>query len=242
MLSIPDEYQINKKFALKTFLSNKLTPKEKKQFREVVEEVELSYQITGEGIPSLIDEEFNCQVILFFSIKITNLKKASFVGNVIQKLVKPFCVIRFYDYSNKEIYCFCYKRLNSQDRTQIVIEHMVYSSLASTQFEDKFNLLMNENVGFDKIQNKSNKLDFYLEMMIKTFIISNLQLWSGTKQILMSKVWYNRPDMIELYSQFMRIEQLKKEQKSALTVVQHSRINGELKRLYSELNRYIGRV
>lgn len=210
MLSIPGKYEINKEFALKTFISADLTPKEKKRFREVVEAVQLSYQIAGEDIPSLVNEEYDCQVILFFSVQLTVLKNAIFIGNIIQRLVKPLCLIRFYDYTNHEIYCFCHKRLNLQDRTQIVIEDTVYSAPASMQFRDEINTLIHEYIEFDRIQNRGNKLDFYLEMMIKTYITSNLNLWSGVRQLLVSRVWYNRPDMLKLYSQLKRVAQLKK--------------------------------
>lgn len=238
MLSIPSRYEINKGISLKTFISADMTSKEKKQFREVVEEVQLSYQIVGEDIPSLINEEYDCQVILFFSVKLAELKNVNFVGNIVQRIVKPLCVIRFYDYTNQEIYSFGHKRLNIQDRTQIVIEDIVYSEPISMQFEDGTNTLIQEYILFDRIQNRGNKLDFYLEMMIKTYIISNLYLWSGTKQILVSGVWYNRINMLKLYSQLKRVEQLKKEQKSAKTVAQNSKINTELKRLYGEFAKY----
>lgn len=238
MLSIPGQYEINKEISIKTFISTDMTPKEKKRFREVVEEVQLTYQIAGEDIPSLINEEYDCQVILFFSVKLIELKNANFVGNIMQRIVKPLCVIQFYDYTNQEIYCFGHKRLNIQDRTQIVIEDMVYSIPTSLQFEDEANVLIQEYTQFDRIQNRTNKLDFYLEMMIRTFIISNLYLWSGTKQILVSTVWYNHPTMLNLYSQLKRVEQLKKEQNSVKTVAQNSKINRELKRLYGEFAKY----
>lgn len=238
MLSIPSTYEINKEFTLKTFITADLTVKEKKRFKEVVEGVQLSCQITGEDIPSLVSKEYDCQAILFFSVRLTELKNTNFVGNIIQRLVKPLCVIRFYDYTSKEVYCFSHKRLNLQDSTQIVIEDIVYSSPTSMQFRDETNILIQEYAGFDRIQNGGNKLDFYLEMMVKIYIISNLSLWSGTKKLLVSGVWYNRDNMLNIYTQLKRVEQLKKEQKSAKTVAENSKINAELKQLFAEFTKY----
>ncbi len=242
MLSIPDRYEINKEFAIKTFLTSDLKSREKKRFRENVLEVKLLYQIAGEDIPSLITDEYDCQVILFLNVQLNELKNANFAGNILQELIKPLCVIRFFDHTHQEVYCFCHKRLNLQDRTQIVIEDIVYSSPVSTEFRDEKNVLIRKNVAFDKIKNMGNKLDFYLEMMIKTYIISNLSLWSGTRALLVSGVWYNRNSMLKIYSQLKRVEQLKKEQKSANTVAKNAKINAELKQIYSECAKYIENV
>jgi hypothetical protein len=48
--------------------------------------------------------------------------------------------------------------------------------------------------------------------------------------------------MLEIYSQLKRVEQLKKEQKSARTVAKNAKINAELKRLYGECAKYIENV
>lgn len=242
ILSIPARYEINKKFAVKTFLTSALRPGEKKRFRENVQEVKLLYQIAGEDIPSFLNDEYDCQVILFLNVRLSELKNAKFVGNILQKLIKPLCVLRFRDHTNQEVYCFAHKRLNLQERTQVVIEDLVFSSPFSTEFRDEKNVLMEKNVAFESIQNRGNKLDFYLEMMIKTYLISNLSLWLGTKALLVSSVWYNRDNMLELYDRFKRVAQLKKEQKSARTVAENARINSELRRLYAQCAKYLENV
>lgn len=239
ILSIPARYEINKKFAVKTFLTSALRPGEKKRFRENVQEVKLLYQIAGEDIPSFLNDEYDCQVILFLNVRLSELKNAKFVGNILQKLIKPLCVLRFRDHTNQEVYCFAHKRLNLQERTQVVIEDLVFSSPFSTEFRDEKNILIEKNAAFESIQNRGNKLDFYLEMMIKIYLISNLYLWSGIKALLVSRAWYNRDNMLELYGQLKRVAQLKKEQKSARTVAQNARINSELKWLYARCAKYL---
>jgi hypothetical protein len=157
MLSIPGRYEINKEFSIKTFLTSDLKSREKKRFRENVLEIKLLYQIAGEDIPSLINDEYDSQVILFLNVRLNELKNSNFVGNIMQELIKPLCVIRFHDHTNQEVYCFSQKRLNLQDRTQIIVENMVYSSPISTEFRDEKNVLIEKNVTFDRIQNRGNK-------------------------------------------------------------------------------------
>jgi hypothetical protein len=239
MLAIPSRYEIDKAFSVNTFISADLSKKEKKRFKETVVDIKLSYQIIGEDIPSFVNDEYNCQAILFFDVCLTELKNAVFAGNIIQRLVKPLCVIRFYDHSDKQMFCFCHKRLNMNDDTQIVVEDMVYSCPISSQYKDRANVLVRRYAEFDKILNRGNKLDFYLEMMVKTYIISNFSIWSRMDTVLASKVWYNRDDMLKLYSGLKRAVQLKGEQKAAKTVAEAARINFELKELYAEFARII---
>lgn len=223
-------------------MASALKPGEKKRFRENVLEVKLLYQIAGEDIPSFLNDEYDCQVILFLNVRLNELKNANFVGNTLQQMIKSLCVLRFRDHTNQELYCFGHKRLNQQDRTLVVMEDIVWSAPVSAEFRDEKNILMEKNVAFESIQNRGNKLDFYLEMMIKTYLISNLSLWSGTKALLLSKAWYNRDNMLELYGGLKRVAQLKKEQKSARTVAENARINAELKRLYVQCAKYLENV
>ncbi|QGG48035.1 DUF4391 domain-containing protein [Heliorestis convoluta] len=234
MLDIPSRYKIDKTFSIKTFITADLTPKEKKRFKEEVIEIKLSHQIAGEEIPSFVNDEYDCQVILFFTVQLKKLKYANFVGPIIQGLVKSLCVIEFYDHSSQQVYCFSHKRLNIQDKSQIVVEETVYSSLTSMQFTDEINGLLKEYIAYDNIYNRGNKLDFYLEMMIKAYIISNLSLWSGTRALLASNVWYNRDTMLKLYHGLKEVEQRKKELKSARTIAEQSTINAKLKKSYAQ--------
>ena len=240
MLGIPEKYKLNKKFDVKTFITSDLTPKEKKRIKETVIDVSLEYQLVGEEIPSLINEEYDCQAILFFGIKLSTIKDASFVGGIIQKLGKPLYVLRFYDHTGVEAYYFARKRLNIQDKSQIVIEDAVITLPASQQFEDEINTLMKVYSAFEKLKNKTNKLCLYLEMMVKSYIISNTSLWSGSKTLLVSKVWYNADDVVSLFLKLKRVEQLKREQKSTKTISNSSKINSELKAIYAELGKHIG--
>ncbi len=116
---------------------------------------------------------------------------------------------------------------------------MVITSPTSREFEDEINELMEEYTAFDKIKNRTNKLSFYLEMMVKSYIISNTSLWSGSKSLLDTKVWYNADDVIRVFEKLKRVEQLKRDQRLAKRVSVTSKINSELKVIYVELGQII---
>src|SRR5690606_21566613 len=115
----------------------------------------------------------DCQAILFISVQLKALKDASFVCEIIQKLVKPLCVVKCFDVRGMQTYSFAHKRLNLQDRSQIVVEDSILTSISSSQLTDDTTMLMNEYAAFQKLINKQNKMTMYLEWMTKTFIISH---------------------------------------------------------------------
>lgn len=239
IFNIPEEYLVNMPIDIKTFLTSDLTLKEKKRFKEIVLEVTLKYQVTGEEIPSLINEDYDCQVILFFEIKLRTIKDASFVAGILNWLVKAPCVLRCHDHTGSEVYSYAHKRLSKQDRSQVVIEDIIMTSPTSQHFEDEINTLMRRYIAFDKLKNRVNKLNLYLEMMIKSFIISNLAIWSGNKQFLVSKVWYNLDEVLKMFELLKAIKQMKVNQKSAQTIAEQSRINTELKKMFNELSIFL---
>ena len=53
-------------------------------------------------------------------VKLENIKKAKYISEIYQRLIKSPCVLRIYD-NNKEIYSFALKRLNQNDKNEIVI-------------------------------------------------------------------------------------------------------------------------
>ena len=239
MYKIPEEYKINKNISINTFIVSSLKPNEKKRLKECLLSAAIEYQVSGEKIPSIIDDKCDCQVIVFIGIKVKNIKDAKFVSDTIQNIGKPFYVLRIYDSLGNECYSFAYKRLNFEDRTQVVVENIVVSKVTSNIFDDEVNRLIGEYAEFDKIINKFNKFSMYIEMMVKTYIISNTYLWSKTEDLLSSKLWYNTDEVIEVFLKLKRIEELKKAQQSLRLVCDTSKINSELRKIYNEFDEII---
>lgn len=239
MLGLPAEYAVHKPFQINTFMTTDLTPKEKKRFKEAVTSIKLEYQIIGEAVPSLINEQYDCQAILYFNIGLNTLKDASFVSQIIQKLVKSLCVVKFSDPKEQFVYSLAHKRLNQQDKTQNVIEDAILTIQMSSLHMDVAESLMAEYVDYHKLRNKSNKLSMYLEMLVKTYIISHLYAWSGSRQLLHSNAWYNIKDMLVILEKYKYLVELCKDKKKAITISEQAKINSELKITYNYLNFYM---
>lgn len=239
MYKIPEEYKINRNISINTFIVSSLKPNEKKRLKESLLSTAIEYQIKGEKIPSVINDECDCEVIVFIEIKVKSMKDASFVSETIQNMGKPFYILRIYDALGNECYSFANKRLNFEDRTQVVIENIVLSKVTSNIFDDEVNTLISEYAGFDKIINKFNKFSMYIEMMVKTYIISNTYLWSKVETLLSSKLWYNTDEVIKIFLKLKRVEELKRIQKSSKSVSDNSKINSELRKIYKEFNEII---
>ena len=81
MFDLPDTYRVDVKVALKDFIPKDLKPNDKKRIKDAVKSVRLDYQIAGEEIPSVTNEEYRCQVIQFYDIEVANIKDANFLAS-----------------------------------------------------------------------------------------------------------------------------------------------------------------
>lgn len=190
MLNIPDRYKIGVNLALKDFIPKDLKPDHKKRIKESIKRVQLIAQIVGEEIPSVINEEYRCEVIQFYDIEIYSMKDASFLVGLYQSLIKSLCVIRIHD-SAKEAYSFCGKRLNQQDATQIIIEDSIMTELYHVGLPDMKREQMLSYIEYAKVSNKADKLCFYKEIFVKVFLLSNAKAYTNVAKILDSDLWYD---------------------------------------------------
>lgn len=236
MLGVPEKYRIRKKFDTKTFLTADLTVKEKKRFKDAVQAVTLEYQIAGEEIPSIINEEYNCQAVLYFDVKLNELKNSSFVGEIMQKMIKPPALIRFRDDRGMFVYCLAHKRLNMQNKEDIVVEDVVFSPPASMFLPDETGRLMAEYIEYENVKNKTNKLTFYYEMLTKMILISSMNLWSGARLALDSNLYYDIDKSMYMAELLKKLKQLERKLKSEVTISEKAKINGEIKAIIVTLN------
>lgn len=140
MFDLPDTYRVDVKVALKDFIPKDLKPNDKKRIKDAVKSVRLDYQIAGEEIPSVTNEEYRCQVIQFYDIEVANIKYANFLASTYQNLIKPLCVIHMHD-TKDEVYSMAVKRLSQTDDMQIVVEQ--------TLLTDKYMLGINAVICID---------------------------------------------------------------------------------------------
>jgi len=233
MFAIPERFIKESKIDTKNFIRRDAKKTDKDRIRENLLSARLMWQIEGEEITSLINDDYHCSVIAGIEIKLKSIKDTAYFAKLTQHLMKEPCVIRFYDNSD-EVYSFAHKRLSHTDNTQIVIEDRIETPTESIAFPGKITKKLTKHLTFDSLKNKSDKLSLYLEATIKAYIISNLSLFSGMKDLLDGKVWYNRNDMLILFKQLKELEQLNGELKTEQQPGKRMKLNMEIKKMIGE--------
>lgn len=239
MFGLPNEYKENQQLDMNTIVPKDIKANEKKRLKEAIKSVELAYQIKNEAIPSVITEEYNCQVIMFFNVELRKLKDAVFVAEILQEKIKALCVIRLYDNMN-ECISFAHKRLNKQDPTKIIVLSNFVTKQMPIRMLDDFKRKLIEYVFFDAILNTTSKLAFYMEMSVKTYILSNLYLHSKTEQLLkLKRIWFNLDEIEKTYQLLKEIEHLKEEIKRTSIPAEKAKINSELKLYLQQIDEIV---
>lgn len=233
MLSLPEKYRKDTHIAKSTFISGgNLAGAERKRFETSVEEIRIMYQIEGFDIPNLVNDEYNCQVIMFICIKLKDLKQAAFIAKVMQKCIAPLCVIEFTDGVNAQ-YSFADKRLNKQNEKEIVIENeYLTDKLPLNQQNDK-KTLFSLYIDYETILNRNNKHSYYLEMMTKAFLVFNQELFSG--ELIDSRMWHDDNKVLRCYPLLKKLKALKLSAAKAKTVSEKSDLNRQIKSVIKEL-------
>ena len=234
MFNLPEKYRLNKKIDVKTFIKKDLNANYKKKLKECLKSVILTYQLMGAEIPSIINESYNCQVILFLDVEINDIKNSTFIGGIIQNEIKPLCIINIHD-KNNERYYFAEKRLNIQDNNNVIIENTVITRQSSIFFFDNWVNELNEYLNFNNIILRENKLFFYREMMTKAFLISESNLNIDSKKLLKSNIWYNSKKVKMLLIFLKELESLKLQLKKTNENKEKVFINKEIKNLNNKI-------
>ena len=228
MFNIPARYLADSPIEPKTFIQRDMKKAEKDRIRENLLDVRLKWQLAGEDVPSLIDESYNCSVIMGFDIKLKAIKESAHFADLIHRMVKAPCVIRFHD-TGSEIYSFVHKRLSRTDATQVVVEDRVETPELSLDFPGKATENLHKYLSYDALRNKTDKLSLYLEATVKAFIISNPKLYSGTLELLEKKLWYNRDEVLALFDKLLELKRLNEELKVEKLPGERAKLMGEIK-------------
>lgn len=234
MFNLPEKYKINKKIATRNFINKDLNVDEKKKIKSMLKNIILSYQLSGDEIPSVIDEYNNCQVIMFLDIEIDNIKSASYIANIIQPQLKCLAVLNIFD-KNMQRYFFANKRLSMQDKNEIVITETTSTKESSLYFYEKWRECLEENLSFENIILKENKITFYKEMMTKSIIINNDDLNINKDKLLKSVIWYNPRKVQDIFKNIKNIEKCKLQAKTIKETNERVMVNKEIKKINEEI-------
>ncbi|MFI3205704.1 MAG: DUF4391 domain-containing protein [Clostridia bacterium] len=231
MFSLDDKYKVGKKIPMKDFIPKDLKATDKRKIKEYVKSCTLTYQISGENIPSLVNSEYNVQIIQFYDFEIEDIKKATFIANTYQNIIKSPCVIRLYN-TTSEIYSFALKRLNQNDNSQVVVTDNLLTSDFMIGITSSIKQEFKNHLNFNKIIAKQNKNASYLEMYVKAYILTKDKLYVGAKDFLKRKdIWHNENKVRELYSNLRALELLNLSLFKAVGNADKVKINKEIKRL-----------
>lgn len=238
MFNIPEHYKTNVKLALKDFIPKDLKPDDKKRIKDIIKEVRLMYQITGEEIPSVINNEYRCEVIQFYDMELQSIKAASYLASVYQNLIKPLCIFHMYD-SQYELYSFAVKRLNQTDDNQIVIEDSILTENYPVGLPDDGRNRLLEYLDYMQIKNKTNKINLYKEWYYRTYMIMNESAYSNTERILDGNGWYDSEHMELLYTYYKKLVDTRGMLKKAITGTEKMNLNKEIKKVIQNIDTYM---
>jgi hypothetical protein len=228
MFDLPDTYRVDVKVALKDFIPKDLKPNDKKRIKDAVKSVRLDYQITGEEIPSVTNEEYRCQVIQFYDIEVANIKDANFLAFTYQNLIKPLCVIHMHD-TKDEVYSMAVKRLSQTDDMQIVVEQTLltdkYMLGIPDSNRDRFMAYMN----YSTVKNKIDKVQLYKEWFYKAYMVVNEKAYIHTDKLLDGNIWYDSDRTARICQKYVELVTSRGKLKTAVTNAERMKINKEIK-------------
>ena len=228
MFDIPDTYRVDVKVALKYFIPKDLKPNDKKRIKDAVKSVRLDYQIAGEEIPSVNNEEYRCQVIQFYDIEVANIKDANFLASTYQNLIKPLCVIHMHD-TKDEVYSMAVKRLSQTDDMQIVLEQTLltdkYMLGIPDSNRDRFMAYMN----YSTVKNKINKVQLYKEWFYKAYMVVNEKAYIHTDKLLDGNTWYDSDRTARICQKYVELVTSRGKLKTAVTNAERMKINKKIK-------------
>lgn len=234
MFDLPEQYKINVKLAMKDFIPKDFKPETKKRIKKAVKEVKLAYQITGEEIPSVMNEEYRCQVIQLYDIEVISIKEAAFIANTYQSLIKSLCILRIYD-SVKEVYSFALKRLSQIDNNEIVVFDSEYTETLQVILPDERKNRFLKYMSYNQILNKTNKVNYYIEMYIKEYMMQHERAYANMDVIRNKPIWYDANRVMNIYSLLKTLVYKKELVNKVNSNAEKVRINQEIKETLGQL-------
>lgn len=229
MFKIDEKYLIDKDFKPTDFVAKELSRNDKRKLKEVIRKAVLKYQIKGEEIPSLIDETYNYQVIMFFEVELNSIKSATYVNNLLQKeVIKAPCIFKFYDVSSC-CYAFADKRLSMQEENTVVIDSTFVTTPQPNNAEIDSRLL------YANLKNRNNKRSLYTELMVKSYVLNNSKLIQDITTVFDTHIWYDETKKMEFYYKLRELQSLKDKQAKTVIAQEKVELNTKMKKLIEEI-------
>ncbi len=231
-MKLPKEYECNQRITKEAIIKGLEDSKHKKIIRESVSKITLVGSINGEFIPSVLDNDFNVQVITFIDIIVKDKKHINELSRVLQKSIKNYVLIRFL-YEDKQVISLALKKLNKNNEKEITIDTIITCDeiLQTDSLYLKY-------ISYENILNKGNKILFYREIMIKCFLITNKDYYKNTENLINSNLWYKNNEVIEVYKLFSELVQQNKSKNKFKEQRKKVEVNNKIKGLMERLEEF----
>lgn len=236
IFNLPNTYELNKRLNKETFVTH-LQGKDIERFKSAVKKITLISQLTGEDIPSVVNESYNVQAVMFLQVELGTIKDGTFVANAMQFAIKTPAFIEFIDENQNAKCSFALKRLNQTDKTQVVITHSILSEEYSLRFDSGFKDNFYKFIDYFKIINAKDKVTFAQEVFTKLYILSNPRLFVGIMDLLESKVWYNENKVSVLLDNLVQLNNLKKQVDSETDMMSAIALKQKIKTKIAEIKK-----
>lgn len=233
MNNLPNEYKCEQKLTKEAIIKGLDDSKHKKLIRESVSKVSLVGNIQGESILSVFDEDFNVQAISIIEVVVKDKNCIGELAKALQRTIKNFVILKFI-FEDKQVISFALKRLNRNNINEIVIDTLITTNVIEIN-----DLLYNKYIDYKKILNKSNKILFYREVMLKAFIISNRDFYNDFEKLLESNLWYKNESVVSVYKYFSELILLGKKRKQVKEQREMVEVNNNIKRVITDLGSII---
>lgn len=228
MFDLPDTYRVDVNVALKDFIPKDLKPNDKKRIKDAVKSIRLEYQIAGEEIPSVNNEEYRCQVIQFYDIEVTNIKDVNFLAATYQNLIKPLCVIHMHD-AKDEVYSMAVKRLSQTDDMQIVVEQTLLTDKYMFGIPDSNRDRLMAYMNYTTLKNKIDKVQLYKEWFYKAYMVVNEKAYIHTDKLLDGNSWYDSDRTARVCQKYVELVASRSKLKMAVTNAERMKLNKEIR-------------
>ena len=134
-----------------------------------------------------------------------------------------------------EIYSFALKRLNQNDKNEVV----VFDEFLTEEFETylpSFSKREFENtISFEKILNRTNKLTFYSEIYAKVFILKYQKIYQKSKELLEKPIWYDESKSKMIYELYKNIVNLRTKIEKTNLISERVKCNQEIKEILKKM-------
>ncbi|MCK9314390.1 MAG: DUF4391 domain-containing protein [Methanocorpusculum sp.] len=237
MLGIPDECLVKRSVDVKRLPLGDLKQGERTRFRSLVRELKVTAVLTDKVLPAYSTERCIVQAVQVFEVRVDSLRSAPFVCGILQRMTRTLCIIFVRD-DHQEQFSFALKRLNLQDASEVVVTEEFLSVPLTSGVPGSGMRLMEKYAGWDSVVNMTSLYSWYLELMVKCFVITHRDVWSGMEGLLMSKVWYNSDEVFSMFGVLQRLTALSEERSRSLSMGESMRLNGELREVYERLKEF----